>query len=132
MYNIVIWHLYTLWDDHRKFSYHLSPFKVITTLLTIFPILYITSPWLIYFITGSLCLLIPFTYFTHPPIPCQPPVCSLYLWVCFCFVMFICFLDSTCKWNHAVFVFLWLNSLSIIPSKSIHVVTNERFHSCYG
>ena len=71
-------------------SYHLSPHKVITILLTIFPVLRITSPWL-YFITGSLYLLIPFTdsAWTQPanPFPLwQPPVCFLYLWDCFCFV----------------------------------------------
>ena len=40
----------------------------------------------------------------------QPCVCSLYLWVCFCFVTFVCFvfLDSTYKWDHTVFVFLSL------------------------
>ena len=31
--------------------------------------LYITSSWLTYFISGSLYLLIPFTYFTHTPLP---------------------------------------------------------------
>ena len=37
-----------------KCSYHLSPYKLITILLTIFPLLYFSSLWLIYFITGSL------------------------------------------------------------------------------
>ena len=32
----------------------------------------------------------------------QPPVCSLYLWVCF---HLFYFLDSTCKWDHMVYVF---------------------------
>ena len=37
-------------------------------------------------------------------------VCSLYLWVCFCSVLFICFLfsKSHIKWYHTVFVFLCL------------------------
>ena len=39
------------------------------------------------------------------------------------FLVFVCFfLDSTYKWNHMVFVFVWLISLSIMPSMSIHVV----------
>lgn len=37
--------------------------KVVTILLTIFPLLYFSSLWLIYFITGSLYLLSPFIYF---------------------------------------------------------------------
>ena len=45
MYHTVIQYLYTLWNDH-----HLSPYKVVTILLTIFPILYIISLYLIYFI----------------------------------------------------------------------------------
>ena len=41
--------------------------------------------------------------------------------------LFICFLDSTCKWNLQCLSFsVWLISLSIIPSRSIHVA---RFHS---
>ena len=44
----VIWHLHTLWNDHNKSGNHLSPYKVITILLTIFLMLYITSLWLIY------------------------------------------------------------------------------------
>ena len=40
----------------------------------------------------------------------RPGVCSLDLWVCFHFVIFLhlfYFLDSTYKWSHTVFVFLW-------------------------
>ena len=59
-----------------------------------------------YFITGILYLLTLFTHFTHlsPPCPhlCQPPVCSLYLWIFF----FVLFLDSTSKCDHMVFVFV--------------------------
>ena len=47
----------------------------------------------------------------------------------FCFVLFVhlfWFLDITYKWNHAVFVFLWLISCSIIPSRIIHVVAYDR------
>ena len=43
----MIWHLHTLWNDHHvKFSNHLFPHTVTTTLLTIFLVLYITSLWL--------------------------------------------------------------------------------------
>ena len=55
-------------------------------------------------------------------------VCSLCVWVCFLFVIstsLFYFLDSTCEWYHTFFVFVWLFSLSIIPSKSIHVVANS-------
>ena len=35
-------------------------------------------------------------------------------------------LEATCKWHHMVFVFLQLNSLSRMPSSSIHIVANDR------
>ena len=48
-----------LWNDHHgKSSYHLSPYKVITMLLTLFPMLYIISSWLSYFIAESLYILL--------------------------------------------------------------------------
>ena len=40
---------------------HLSPYTVITVLLSLFPLLYLMSPWLVYFTTESLCLLRSFT-----------------------------------------------------------------------
>ena len=56
-------------DHHDKSSNHLFPFKVVTILLTIFLMLYITSWSLIYFIIGGLYLLIPFTYLPNPQTP---------------------------------------------------------------
>lgn len=65
----------------------------------------------------------PFSH-SHPLWP--PAICSLFLWVCFCFINLFCFADSTYKWNHVVFVCLWLISLSVIPSRSIQVVENSK------
>ena len=67
-------------------GHHLSPCSVLTV-LTVFPRLDFSSLWLIYFITSSLPLLIPFTYsLPTPPPNTHLPVCSLRLSVCFCFV----------------------------------------------
>ena len=55
-----------------------------------------------------------------------PGVCSLYVWVCFCFLSFVFFLDSSYQWNCMAFVSVWLISLSIIPSMSTHIVTNSK------
>ena len=41
--------------------------------------------------------------------------------------MFVCFSDSTSKWNHTVFIFFWLILLSIISLRSIHAVKMARF-----
>ena len=78
----------------------------------LFPVVSISSPWLIYFVSGSLHLLISLTYFILRPLPLwQPAICFLYyesISVLLC--LFICFdfLGSTYKRNHTVFVFLVL------------------------
>ena len=93
-------------------------------IIDIFPILYISYLWLIYFVTGSLYLLISLTYFSSTPPLATISLFSVYMNLSVLLHFFICFvfLDSTCKWNYTVFVFLWLISLSIISS--IHVVAN--------
>ena len=107
--------------------YFFSKFQFCNTvLLTTVTMLYITCSWFIYFITGILYLLIPFTHFTYPAnllLPLATP--SLFSISKIGFVFF-CFFHSTYKWNHIVFVFLWVISLSIIPSKFIHVVANGK------
>ena len=46
VYNMVIWQFCTLRSAHRsKCSHHLSPYKVISVLLAIFPRLYFSSLW---------------------------------------------------------------------------------------
>ena len=57
--------------------------------------------------TYSLRVLIPSSLSKPSPTTQQPQICSLGLWVCFCFIdKFI--LDSTYKQYHKVFVFLFL------------------------
>ena len=94
--------------------------------------LYITLLSLSYVITGGSYLLIPFTDFTHssalnysPPAFWQPLfvlcICE-YVFILFC----LCIWDSTYRWDHTVFVFLWLISLSVILSRLIYVVANGK------
>ena len=79
--------------------------------LTAVIILYMTSPWLSYFITGSLYLLTPFTH-SGPPAPPrqQPPICSLYL--CAYYLLFVCFII-------AILYFLMLLHCIIIWSQGV-------------
>ena len=71
--------------------------------------LYITSPWFTYFITVSLSLLIPFTYFTQPPTPTSGNHLSvLYLYELLWKGIFWFLLDFTYKWDHMIFFFLCL------------------------
>ena len=84
VYNIVVQHLYILWNDlHNKSSYQLSPYRVIIP----YVVHYIPMAYLLYdckvVLHNPLHLLI-FCPFPHPPSLWQPPVCSLYLSVCFC------------------------------------------------
>ena len=44
---------------------------------------------------------------------------------------FVLFFRFTCKWKCAEFVFLWLISLSIIPSRSGHIASGK-FSYLYG
>ena len=100
--------------------------------LTIFPTLCISYLWFIYFATENLYLLLSLTYFSPPPHPPQPlaTTClfsvslTVSVWLC----SFICFylLESTYKWHHTVFVFVWFISLSIRSSRSFHVVANVK------
>lgn len=121
-----------LWKDHSQKSNHPTNDNIINY---IFPKLYMIS----LFITGSLCLFIPFTCFTHSLFPFlwQPPFVScIYNSVCFICPPFFFFKDSTCKWNQMVFVFLWLILLSIIPSIFIQLSQSSFFfmvewHKCY-
>ena len=85
---------YTLWDDpHNRTSCHLSPYKVIL-ILTIFPVLYVSSPCLIYFIMGSLYLLILLVWCPCPqPLPScnQQYISCIYESVCVLFGLSVCF-----------------------------------------
>ena len=71
----------------RKFKiYSLSNFEIFNTiLLTIVTTWYITVPWLIHFITGSLYRLTSLMHFAHLPLlPRQPPsVLCICEFVCF-------------------------------------------------
>ena len=81
---------------------------------------------------------IPVTFILQPkvciliPLSLLSPL-TLLLFVNYLFVLYesvsvhlLCLLFFLYKWNHAVFVFPWLTSLSVIPSGSIHVVTNDK------
>lgn len=58
--------------------YNIIPYTIITVLLTIFPLLYISPLWFIYFVTGSLYLINPSSIFTHSLPSPTTPICSLY------------------------------------------------------
>ena len=65
-------------------------------------------------------------FYDLPPIPFLP---ILHSWQLHVYFLWVWFFPRLCTWDHIVFVFLWLISLSIMPSVSIHVVTNGRISS---
>ena len=102
--------------------YSLSNFQMCNTvLLTIVAMLYVTSPWIICYITVNLYLLTPFMEFYPTPTLClwQPLIYSLYLWASFCLK------------DHMVFMFLWILYLSILSPISSMLLQMARFHSFY-
>ena len=77
--------------------HHLWPYKIIAISVTVFPMLYPSSPRLIYFITES------HSYFTYLPIPLPSGNNLFVLNICesVSVYFFICFgLDFTCKLDH--------------------------------
>ena len=91
------------------------------------------SPFVQYILENTLY---PVGYTCHSPTPycpCPLPTGNHRLVLCICeFVSFVSFTrlwyfsDSTYQWYHIVHAFLWLISLSIKPSKSIHVAANGK------
>lgn len=120
----MIEHLYISQNGlHNKCSYHLPPYSGNRILLIVFshtvhdiPVTYLFYNW------KFVCFdpLHPFHLPHSILLLWQPPICSLWIWALFCLF------DSTYRWNHAEFVFLWLFSLSIISSGSIYVVADGR------
>ena len=84
-------------------------------------------------------LLDPFTFLTQPPNPSlwQLSICTLYLGLCFYFVSLFCSLDSTCKWNHIVFLWMaqilckWVNASFLRELSFIYITPKLRtFKRC--
>ena len=78
-------------------------------------------PWLTHLIFGILCL--SNTWTRSPPPTLPPPTHNHHSTLSVSSFFF--FLDSTYKWDHLTFVFLWFISLSLTPTRFIHV-TNGR------
>ena len=126
MYDILIQYFCVLKNDHhRKSGYHLSRYRIITILLAVFSMLNFTFLWYLFYSWKFVHLnsLHLFCLLSSPPIPLA--ITNLFSVSTSLFLFFVCFVsDSTYKWNYMVYAFLWLISLKVIPSRSIHVVAN--------
>ena len=84
-------------------------------------VLYITALILVHLITGSGY---PLTSYSNSSCPHALPLVTTNL-ISFSMSFFF-FYDCTYKWAHTLFVFIWLLSFSITPSRSIHVVIHRQ------
>ena len=89
--------------------------------MTIFPVLYLISLWLIYAITSSLQPPNPFNLFCLPP-HSSLGTTSLYMWVCFSFAIFN-FLDSA--YENTQHVFLSLTYSSYYQEAGTMIITSS-------
>ena len=116
-------------DPPDKSNIHLVLYIVVTVLLTVFPVLYFTSPWL--FCNCHSVLLNPF--FTKQPKPF--PSCNhefflyIYEFVSALPVYLFCILDYTYKWNYMVFIFFCLNYFTLHNAFKVHPCCSKRFYS---
>ena len=106
----------------------ISDFQITTVLSTIVTMLYVTSLKLIYFITGSLCLLIPTLIL---PTPHRPSLATTKLFPVSFLLWFFWFHKQMGSYGVCLFS-IWLILLSTIASRSVHVVTDDKISSFYG
>ena len=94
------------------YFYILDTIQIFTILCLFFPVRYIISQWLIYFITGNCTSKNPFTYFSNPPTPFYSENYWFVFWVkesvSVLLYLFVLHSVSTCMWKQLVFVFLGL------------------------
>ena len=111
-----------------KSGYAISSSEILVTIDCI-PTWCTSYPWLIYFLTRSLYLLISLTCSFLPSSPCNlaPPTPatprSLHLWFCFCSVRFVhllCLLESTYSWSRTDFAFLVLTHFTYHNTLLVH------------
>ena len=97
MYNIVLWYFINYEIIITVILVTISHHAKLPDIIDYIPYVYITSPWLIYFIAGTLYLLIPSNLFCLSPTPSGNHQFILHLSksVSALFVHLFSFLDST-------------------------------------
>ena len=142
VYNVLVWYSHVWKHDYQPastsivshthhFLFVVRTFKISlgnlqvydTVLLFIITRLLIRSPELTHLLTGRLCPLTNICpWHPYPLTPGYPQ--SLVTSLLLCVSLSLAFVDFTRKWYYTVLVSVWLTSLSIMPSRSNHVVTN--------
>ena len=116
----MIQYFYRFWSIksyHKMMATISAPYKVFLFLSILYTVVCVSNRRVCILFPG--CALLSLLWWTL--------VCFLYL--CICFALYIhlyYFFDSTFKWHNTVFVLLWLISLGIILSMSIHVASSGK------
>ena len=82
----------------------------------------------------KLYLTLSFSHFVHPLSPLPSGHHQVVPWFCLqllCWSFVLVFPILPIKWNHRVFVSILLHSLSVISSRSIHIVTNDKIRMSF-
>ena len=130
--NMLPYIIFFLWWEK---IFYVNNFQICNTILLIIAtMVFITSPWLLYFITRSLYLLTPFTHFTHLPLPTSlETTILLSVWIGFWWSF--CLFAFKIPHIHEIIQYLsfsvWIVSLSIIPSGPFILPQMVRFHPFY-
>ena len=127
VYNIVIQCFYTLWNGHHSKNSYIHHHTQFLKHYWLCSLCVHYTPWLNYGWKFSPLNLLHLFY--HSPF-WQLLVCFLNMWV-FMLCLSIClfFSHSTYEWNHMVFAFVWLISLSMISYRCICVDANGKIIS---
>ena len=112
--------------------HHITEIKLNTSIAVIFVKIFILEYKIIFVLQEGTEKLMPILlHTTLPPPPRQSLVCSLYLWVWFCFIdiQLCCILDPTYKSYYMVFVFFFL---TMKISRSIRIAANGIISFFFG
>lgn len=81
---------------------------------------------LIYHVMENLNPFANISQFSHSPAKSLISVFILCFWKFELFTRFLTYLFTTDKWCHTISLFVWFISLSTMPSRLIHTITNDR------
>ena len=88
---------------------------------------YYLCPWVMHICSlANLFIIFYPVSLTYLPLEVCQSVPCIHASVSILFISLFCSLDSTYKWEHMLFLFLWLISLNIIISRSIHAVAKGK------
>lgn len=128
----MIWHLHILQTDHHHNSSNICYHTIWLQYYVMLLMLCVISQWFINFVMNFVPMN-PFHLFHQPLNPFSPLATTSLLFISLNLFYFVCpfplVLDSAHEIIQPLSFSVWFISLSIIPSKSTHVIKMTRFYS---